>query len=121
MAYLDEVIHVFVDDVSSKLNTDLSSTLQQPSEKLRTLSRQYSDELKTALQIQLDRHNLNLPKNLFEIQTISETISTAVNYLDYSNDVIEFAKSNIPVSEMAQYEAAKNLIQIAAKRNLRTS
>ena len=121
MTYLDEVIYIFVDDVSSKLNTDLSWALQQPSEKLRTLSRQYSDELKTTLQIQLDRHNLNLPKNLFEIQTISETISTAVNYLDYSNDVIEFAKSNIPVSEMAQYEAAKNLIQIAAKRYLQNN
>lgn len=115
MTYLDEVIHVFVDDVSSKLNTDLSWVLQQPSEKLRIVPRQYSDELKTALQTQLDRHNLNLPKSLSEM-VASDTISKVVNYLDYSNDVIEFAKGSIPLNEMAQYETVKNLVQVAAQR-----
>ena len=121
MTYLDEVLRIFVDDISSKLNTDLSWVLQQSSEKLKTVSRQYSGELTTALQTQLNRHNLNLPKKLSEMQIISDTMNTALDYLDYTNYVIEFAKGNIPVNEMAQYETAKNLIQIATQRYLQNN
>ena len=36
MTYFDEVLHLFVDDVSSKLNIDLSWTLQQSQKLLDT-------------------------------------------------------------------------------------
>ena len=45
MTYLDEVLYIFVDDISAKLNMDLSWTLEQRSEKLLDTTSQYRDEL----------------------------------------------------------------------------
>lgn len=71
MTYLNEVLHVFADDVSSKLNMDLSSTLQQRSEKLLDTSMQYGDQLQGVLQKSGGHnHNLNLQSNLFELRNI---------------------------------------------------
>ena len=68
MTYFDEVLHLFVDDVSSKLNIDLSWTLQQPREKLLETSMQYQNELKTKSGGY--NRNPNDQKNLFEIQDV---------------------------------------------------
>ena len=68
MTYFDEVLHLFVEDVSSKLNIDLSWTLQQPREKLLETSMQYRDELKT--KSGSHNHNPNNQKKMFEIQDV---------------------------------------------------
>ncbi|NWK53850.1 hypothetical protein HYG89_15155 [Acinetobacter sp. SwsAc5] len=154
MTYLDEVLYIFVDDISTKLNIDLSWILEQRSEKLQsTMSRQYSDELKGVFKTKLDRHNLNLQKKLSDIQDvainrleqsiidfgekyipverlqelkqqgidISDSLNTAINDIDNVKNIVEFAKGNIPVNEIAQCEAVKNLVQSAAQRYLQNN
>ena len=72
MAYLDEVLHIFVDDISTKLNVDLSWTLEQRSEKLLDASLQYRDELQGILTTKSGGHNQNPNRqgNLFEVRDV---------------------------------------------------
>ncbi|MDR9777876.1 hypothetical protein RJJ65_35675, partial [Rhizobium hidalgonense] len=72
MTYLDEVLNVFVDDVSSKLNIDLSWTLEQRSEKLLQSSQQYREELQGVLNTKSGGHNKNPNRqgNLFEVRDV---------------------------------------------------
>lgn len=72
MTYLDEVLHNFVDDISTKLNVDLSWTLEQRSEKLLDASLQYRDELQGVLTTKSGGHNQNPNRqgNLFEVRDV---------------------------------------------------
>ena len=72
MAYLDEALHIFVDDISTKLNVDLSWTLEQRSEKLLHASLQYRDELQGILTTKSGGHNQNPNRqgNLFEVRDV---------------------------------------------------
>ncbi len=72
MTYLDEVLHIFVDDISTKLNIDLSWTLEQRSEKLLDASMQYRDELQSLLTTKSGSHNQNPNRqgNLFEVRDV---------------------------------------------------
>lgn len=72
MTYLDEVLYIFVDDISAKLNMDLSWTLEQRSEKLLDTSSQYRDELQGVLTTKSGGHNQNPNRqgNLFEVRDV---------------------------------------------------
>ena len=72
MTYLDEVLHIFVDDISTKLNLDLSCALEQRSEKLLDASMQYRDELQGLLTTKSGGHNQNPNRqgNLFEVRDV---------------------------------------------------
>ena len=72
MTYLEEILHSFVDDISTKLNVDLSWTLEQRSEKLLDASLQYRDELQGILTTKSGEYNQNPNRqgNLFEVRDV---------------------------------------------------
>ena len=94
MTYLDEVLHSFVDDISTKLNVDLSWALEQRSEKLLAASMQYQDELQGVLKTQLDSHNLNFQKKLVEIQ---DTLTKQVG-----QHLIDVGEKHIPADRILE-------------------
>ncbi|MDU4393484.1 MAG: hypothetical protein E7I55_05785 [Acinetobacter ursingii] len=153
MNYLDDVLHVFVDEVSLKFNMDLSWILQQPNEWLLTMPRKYSQELESILTRKLDQHNLHLKKNITEIRDVLITgieqpvkefsekfiplehlnkykeqgdevlssIRVLANYVDNVKDVVEFAESNMSITELVNYDALKKLTQLASQRYLQNN
>lgn len=114
MTYLDEVLHIFVDDISTKLNVDLSWTLEQRSEKLLDASMQYRDELQEVLKTKSVGHNQNPNRqgNLFEVRdafinNLEEAITNSDKKYATADYLYELKQQGVPftnsIAEMANY------------------
>lgn len=133
MSYLDEVVHEFVNNVSSRLDIDLSWTLEERSAKLADASMQYRDELQGVLYRKNGGRNENPNRqgNVLEVRdvflnNVDEAINnTEVRYTTTDhlyNQKQQGTRLSDSVAQMATYnDDATDVIAIKRGKVLKES
>lgn len=150
MTYFDEVLCLFVDDVSLKLNIDLSWILQQGSKNLLDMSIQYCDELQDVSTTKSGGYsqNPNLSKKMVEVQDgVKNKVNRTFINSDIKYEITEYLNnlkqqgvessvlvdnllvyknilmnfSEIATSENVHYKSIKSIAQLAAELYLRNN